>query len=349
MVTTTNGTLVEQLHMIDDPASGAKGVIAIHSTALGPAAGGCRLWRYPSSEAVTTDAIRLARGMSYKNALAGLPFGGGKAVLTHPAGPFDRATMLRGFAVAVQQLGGSYITAEDVGTTVADMELVAQHTRFVAGLKRPAGMAGGDPSPWTALGVFKSMQAASRLALGSDLRGLTVLVQGLGNVGSRLCGLLHDAGAKLVVADLDSHRAQVAARRFDAQLRSIDDILKAEGDILAPCALGGVLISSSIEELRVGLVCGGANNQLLNDGDGQALLDRGIVYCPDYVVNAGGIINVASEYLRETVSDVQRRMDLIPERVVQILSRSRQEQRPTNLVADEMAAALIRSARRVAA
>ncbi|WP_454887457.1 Leu/Phe/Val dehydrogenase [Sphingomonas oryzagri] len=350
MVKTPDGSpLIGQLHIIDDRESGTKGVIAIHSTALGPAAGGCRTWDYASPEAMATDAIRLARGMSYKNALAGLPFGGGKAVLQRPAAGIDRKAVMRAFAAAVEQLHGSYVTAEDVGTTVADMELVARHTRYVAGLDRPAGMAGGDPSPWTALGVFLSMQAASRLVLGSDVRGLTVLVQGLGNVGSRLCDLLHNAGARLVVTDLDAERARGVACRYGATLLPADEILAADGDIFAPCALGAVLTPQGVGTLKVGLVCGGANNQLLGDEDGLALLERGIAYCPDYVVNAGGIINVACEYLGESVGSVQRRIDLIGERLVGILSKSRQEQRPSNLVADEMAAALIRSSQRAAA
>jgi leucine dehydrogenase len=344
-----NDMLVEHLQVIEDPARGAIGVIALHSTSLGPAAGGCRLWQYATRDAMATDAIRLARGMSYKNALAGLPFGGGKAVLQKPAGAFDRVALFAAFGEAVARLGGRYVTAEDVGTTVADMEMVARSTRHVAGLEGRAGSAGGDPSPWTALGVFKSMQAASKLQLGSDVRGLTVSVQGVGNVGARLCALLSDAGARLIVADFDGARAADVARRYGARRIGIDDILAADADILAPCALGAVLDRHSIAGLKVGLVCGAANNQLASDADGHALLDRAIAYAPDYAVNSGGIINVAAEYLGETVVDVQRRIDMIPNRVVQIMQRARHEHRPAHLVADDMARSAIAAARRAAA
>jgi leucine dehydrogenase len=341
--------LGEHLHMIDDPARGASGVIAVHSTALGPAAGGCRLWHYDTHEAMVTDAIRLARGMSYKNALAGLPLGGGKAVLRRPAGPFDRRALFEAFGDAVAALAGRYVTAEDVGTGVADMAVVASRTRHVAGLAPRPGRAGGDPSPFTALGVFRSMQVAARHVFGSDVRGLSVAVQGVGNVGERLCALLAQAGARLAVADNDAERAATVARRYGATLLSPDAILAAEADVLAPCALGAVLNARSIPRLKVALVCGGANNQLENDADGEALAERGIAYAPDYAVNAGGIINVAAEYLGDTVSAVEGRIETIATRIGLILERARAECRPSNAIADEMARALIADAQRAAA
>jgi leucine dehydrogenase len=340
-------SLVEDLHLVDDSASGAFGVIALHSTALGPAAGGCRFWSYASRDAMITDAMRLARGMSYKNAIAGLPFGGGKAVLQRPAGPFDRKRLFQAFGKVVAELGGRYVTAEDVGTTVADMEIVSGWTRHVAGLAARPGNAGGDPSPWTALGVFKSMQEASRIALGSDVRGLTVTVQGVGNVGARLCGLLAEAGARLIVSDMDEARAAAVAAQYGARLVSSDAVLAADADILAPCALGAVLNMISIPALKVGLVCGAANNRLATDADGDALRERGIAYAPDYVVNAGSIINVAAEYLGETPSDVTRRIDTIAGRVSQIMRRAADEGRSAQLVADEMARSLIAAGGRV--
>jgi leucine dehydrogenase len=341
--------LPEHLQMIDDPDSGAQGVIALHSTALGPAAGGCRLWHYADSQDAVNDAIRLARGMSYKNALAGLPFGGGKAVLRRPAGTFDRQALFRAFAEAVEALRGAYVTAEDVGTTVADMEEVARHTRHVAGLTRRAGRVGGDPSPWTAQGVFAAMQAAAHHALGRDLDQLTVAVQGVGHVGAHLCGLLARAGARLILADIDPARAQAVAQACGARIVPVDAIAGVEADVLAPCALGGGLNGHTIPRLRVALVCGGANNQLETEEDGHALFQRGIAYAPDYVVNAGGIINVAAEYLGETTDAVERRIAAIPGRVEQILQRAAQERRSSHAVADEMARRLIAAAQRVPA
>jgi len=341
--------LPEHLQMIDDPASGARGVIALHSTALGPAAGGCRFWHYASDQDAMNDAIRLARGMSYKNALAGLPLGGGKAVLQRPAGAFDREALFTAFAEAVEALGGQYVTAEDVGTSVGDMEVVARHTRHVAGLTRREGRAGGDPSPWTALGIFKAMRAAARHTLGRDLDQLTVAVQGVGNVGAHLCSLLGEAGAKLIVADIDPARARTVADAHGGSVVSVDEILGVEADVFSPNALGAVLNPQTIPALKVALVCGGANNQLATHEDGYALFQRGIAYAPDYVVNAGGIINVSAEYLGETVEEVEARIAAIPGRVEQILQQAAQDNRPSHAIADSMARALIASAQRVPA
>ena len=349
MVNTLDCELGEQFVVIDDPESGAKGVIAIHSTSLGPAAGGCRFWNYADQDALATDALRLARGMTYKNAIAGLPFGGGKAVLQRPEGSFDRAAMFRAFGRAVEKLGGQYVTAEDVGTTIADMRAIAEETRHVAGLDKKPGFAGGDPSPWTALGIFKSMQAAARVSLGSDVRGLTVALQGTGNVGSHLAELLHEAGARLVLADADPARAEALAARFGGRVVAPDEILAAEAEIFAPCALGAVLNEQTIPVLRARLVCGGANNQLATEQDGARLAERGIAYAPDYVVNAGGIINVVAEYLGETEDQVGGRIDLIAERLGEILATAESEGRPSHVVADEMAQQLVARGRLVAA
>jgi leucine dehydrogenase len=335
--------LAEHLHVIDDPAYGAHGIIALHSTALGPAVGGCRLWHYASSQNATLDAMRLARAMSYKNALAGLPFGGGKAVLRRPAGDFDRKALFKAFAKLLEDLKGQYVTAQDVGTNADDMDLVARHTRHVTGLTRRPGQAGGDPSPWTALGLFKAMQTAAQHTLGRDLDRVTVAVQGLGHVGAHLCTLLHQAGARLIVADADSARARMIAKAFGADVVSIDDILEVEADILAPCALGAVLNPKTIPHLKVALVCGGANNQLETEEDGHRLFRRGIVYAPDYVVNAGGIINNSAEYLGESVADVEARIAMIPERLARILRQSDLEHRAPHAVADALARAQILS------
>lgn len=336
----------ERLHVINDAETGVTGIIAIHSTAIGPAAGGCRLWHYETQPELVKDAIRLARGMSYKNAIAGLPFGGGKAVIQRPEGEFDRATVFRVFGEAVAQLKGAYITAEDVGTTTADMRAVRRQTPYVAGLEVSDGMAGGDPSPWTALGVFESMKAAAQDVLKFDLSDATVAIQGIGNVGSRLCRLLKQSGATLIVADVDEARAAALARELDAKQVGIDEILGVEADVLAPCALGGVLNADTIPHLRVRLVCGGANNQLATEADGQALLDRGILYAPDYVVNAGGIINVSAEYLGETSDQVAGRVGRIASRLLDILQASVNEQVPPGIMADRIARQLIAKAPR---
>ena len=333
------------IHHIDDESTGVRGVIAIHSTALGPAAGGCRLWHYESDDDMVADAMRLARGMSYKNALAGLPFGGGKSVLQRPKGDFDRKTLFRVFGEAVEALGGRYVTAEDVGTTVEDMMVVRKQTSYVAGLETAPGMAGGDPSPWTALGVFLSMREAARMALGSDVEGLTVAVQGVGNVGTGLCRLLSEAGAKLIIADVNRARVDALAKELGATVMGADEIISAQADIFAPCALGAVINARSILQLKARLVCGGANNQLETDQDGFALQKRGITYAPDYLVNAGGIINVAAEYLHETTEDVHERVTRIPERVREVLLLASQIGQPTHRVADTMAERIISGVR----
>ena len=341
----THPGIQERLHVIDDAETGVTGVIAINSTALGPAAGGCRLWHYEAQTDLVIDAIRLARGMSYKNALAGLPFGGGKAVLQQPKGDFDRQAVFRIFGKAVAAMQGDYITAEDVGTTVADMRAVRKHTPYVAGLEVAAGMAGGDPSPWTALGVFQSMKAAARNILGFDLAGATVAVQGIGNVGGGLCWLLKQEGAKLIISDIDDARAAALANELGAKQVSIDDILAVDADVLAPCALGGILNVETIPTLRARLICGGANNQLATDADAQALVDRDILYAPDYVVNAGGIINVAAEYLGETSHQVRERVGQIADRLLTIFKRAAEKQLPPGIMADRLAQQMITGAR----
>ncbi len=331
----------ERLHVVDDAETGVRGIIAIHSTALGPAAGGCRFWHYDSHAALTADAVRLARGMSYKNAMAGLPFGGGKAVLQKPIGDFDRRAVFQIFADAIAALDGEYITAEDVGTNVADMKTVRERTSYVAGLDAEPGKAGGDPSPWTSLGVFESMKAAAGITFRSDLAGSTVAVQGIGNVGLGLCRLLREAGAKLIVADIDDDRVAALAHELGAAVVGVHDIFKVGADIFAPCALGGILDHRTIPQLKAKLVCGGANNQLATEADGELLVDRGIVYAPDYVVNAGGIINVSAEYLGETTEQVRERVLAIAPRLATVLRQAERDGKPANVVADTLARQII--------
>lgn len=305
----------ERVERISDPASGLDGVIVLHSTRLGPAAGGCRLWDYPSESAMIGDALRLAEGMSYKNALAGLPFGGGKAVLRRPPDPFDRIALFQAFGRAVERLGGAYVTAEDVGTGVADMEQVGRFTRHVSGLTAKPGRPGGDPSPWTARGVFGAMEVAAECRLGTPLAGLRVAVQGLGSVGAELCRLLHFAGARLVVADVDRTKVSAMVGAYGAVAIDPDAIVESEVDVFAPCALGASIDWQAIRRMGAAVVCGAANNQLASEADGERLARAGVLYAPDFLVNAGGIISVAGEFFGWSESEVARRVDAIPDRL----------------------------------
>ena len=332
-----------------DLEAGLDGFIAIHSTALGPGEGGCRLWSYLDTSHALADAVRLAEGMSYKNALAGLPLGGAKAVLRRPEGDWDRVALFRAFGRAVEGLGGLYVTAEDVGTTVEDMQEVATVSRHVAGLPPAEGCAGGDPSPWTAKGVFDAMEVAAAFALGRGLDGLTVAVQGTGNVGAELCRRLADAGARLVIADVSPVRRDRLQAVLGAEVVDVSEIASVDADIFAPCALGGVLDRRTVAGMKARLVCGAANNQLASADVAAMLAERGIVYAPEYVVNAGGIINVSAEYLGETESDVEVRVAEIGPRVGALLERAAREGRSPALVADEMAEEVIAGAQRAAA
>lgn len=331
----------EQLLVLDDADAQLQGVIVIHSTGLGPAAGGCRFWEYPSMDAASADALRLAVGMSYKNALADLPLGGGKAVLQRPSGPFDRKRFFAAFGRAVNSLGGRYVTAEDVGTLEADMQSVSAQTRHVAGLPRLAGRPGGDPSPWTARGVFLSMELAAMRRLHRPLNECTVAVQGLGNVGYALAQMLHKAGARLVVADLDSHHVSRTVATTGAKAVSSDEIMSVAADVFAPCALGGVFSDSTIGSLKAKVVCGAANNQLATSEDGLRLADHGVLYAPDYVVNAGGIINVAAEYLGWTSRDALARVEDTARRVARVLDFASSEGLSTDVAADGLAQGII--------
>jgi leucine dehydrogenase len=321
-----------------DAATGLRAVIAIHSTALGPAAGGCRMWPYATTTDAVVDVLRLSRGMSYKNAMAGLPFGGGKAVLIGDSRTAKSPELFAAFGRMVDSLRGRYVTSEDVGTTIADMAHVARATKYVSGLGRSPGEAGGDPSPKTALGVFLGIRAAARFRLGrTDLEGLTVAVQGAGGVGYHLCGLLAAAGARLKVADVLPPAVERVCDEFRAMPVAAVKVLEEEADVLAPCALGAILNTRSIARLRATVVAGAANNQLAHGQDGEALRAAGVLYAPDYVINAGGIISVAREYYGGTEAQVLEDIDGIPARLTEIFERARRENRTTNEIADRMA------------
>ncbi|GAB2601011.1 Glu/Leu/Phe/Val dehydrogenase [Ramlibacter solisilvae] len=280
------------------------------------------MWRYASDLAALTDALRLSQGMTFKNALADLPFGGGKAVIIAPEGAsIDRSQLFHAFGDLVNSAGGRYITAEDVGTTTADMRMVASRSKFVSGLPRQ-GKFGGDPSPKTAWGVFLAIEQGLRLHLKKSLKGSTVAVQGLGSVGLALCEYLSDSGAQLIVADVDELRVAKAIGRFGARRVSPEEILEVSADVLAPCALGGVLNSTSVPKIRASIVAGAANNQLSRPEDGVMLRDRGVLYLPDFLINAGGIVSVAREYLGTgSESEVMSEVALIAGRVAELLER----------------------------
>jgi leucine dehydrogenase len=333
----------EAVHYAHDKASGLKAIIAVHSTALGPAAGGCRRWQYVDDEAAVTDALRLSRGMTYKNAVAGLPFGGGKAVILSDGSAIKSAALLAAYGRFVESLGGSYITAEDVGLSVEDMRQVNQETRFVSGLPRSGDGAGGDPSPLTALGVYLGIKAAVEVRLDAgSLKGLRVAVQGVGHVGLNLCRLLHDAGAILTVADVNENNLQLVRDEMPATEIAPEDILSSDVDVLAPCALGGILTPETIPLLKAKIVAGAANNQLASVAEGTLLADRQILYAPDYVINAGGIINVAREfYGNSSEEEVRTEVGRIPERLKSIFAEAEASARPTNMIADELARRIV--------
>ena len=332
----------EALYFVTDEPSGLRAIIAMHSTHLGPAAGGSRFWHYADDADALTDALRLSRGMSYKNAMAGLPLGGGKAVILSDPDRAKSPELLAAFGRAVNDLGGKYVTAEDVGMSVADMIEVARQTKFVAGLPVATGV-GGDPGPHTSLGVFLGIKAAVKRALGKDnLKGLHIALQGAGSVAGGVARHACAEGARLSVADVDSGRAQALATLCNATVVDPSEIMSLEAEVFSPNALGAILDESSIAALNAPIVAGGANNQLKADGDGKRLMDRGILYAPDYVINAGGITNVSTEYLRdgdETL--VRERIEAIPGRLETIWSDSALSGRDPAAVADAMAQKLI--------
>ncbi len=327
----------EQIVFAHDPVSGLKAIVAIHNTRRGPALGGCRFWNYASEDAAIADALRLSRGMTYKSALAELPLGGGKCVVLGGAAEVKTPDLLWALGRAIDRLGGRYVTAEDVGVKPEDLRIVREETPHVAGLPETSG----DPSPVTALGCFVGLKAAIRHRLGAETAaGLTVAVQGLGAVGRSLADKLAADGARLVVADIRPAAVEAAAAELGATAASVDDIYDAEADVFAPCALGAVLNDDTIPRLKASVVAGSANNQLARAEHGALLRARGVLYAPDYAINAGGIINIAHEdratgtYDREgALAAVARIGDTLAE----IFRRADAEDRPTSEVADALA------------
>ena len=340
----------EGVHAFSDPASGLKAIIAVHSTARGPAAGGCRMWPYASAEAALEDALKLSRAMSYKNAMADIALGGGKAVIIGDSRTDKSPALFEAFGRAVERVGGRYWTAEDVGVSPDDLAHARKHTRYVAGLEGHAA-ASGDPSPVTAEGVFRGIGLCVRHAYGrGDLQGITVAVQGVGHVGAYLCDKLHAAGAKLVIADVNTAAVEAVAARTGAAVVAPEAIFDAPAEVFAPCALGGAITLETLDRLSARVIAGGANNQLASEAAGRALFERGLTYAPDYVINGGGIINVAGE-IRALEADgafdpawVAGKLDRLMETLDEVLTRSSEERRPTHEIANAVARARIEAA-----
>ena len=324
----------EQVVFSQDASCGYRGIIAIHSTVLGPACGGTRLWNYASEEEAIIDALRLSRGMTYKCAVAGLPWGGGKSIILDDGKPKDREKLFRAHGRFVERLGGRYVTAEDVGTSPADMELIAMETSHVGGLIGK----GGDPSPWTALGVFRSMEASAKYRWGTeDLRGKRVAIQGCGNVGLNLAKLLRSAGAELIVSDVDDKKVRRAVNEFAADAAPPQEIFSMNADIFAPCALGGIINDQTIPLLKSEIVCGAANNQLLEPKHGDGLEERGILYAPDYVANSGGVLSGGAELFGWTSEKVRSAVLAIYDTLLSVFAIAKADGIPTYKAADSLA------------
>ncbi|HEY5934997.1 MAG TPA: Glu/Leu/Phe/Val dehydrogenase dimerization domain-containing protein [Kofleriaceae bacterium] len=326
-----------EVHFKHDKSTQLRAIVAIHDSRLGPALGGCRFIEYDTDEAALVDALRLARGMTYKAAIAGLPHGGGKSVIIRPRHRFDRVALFRAFGKFIEDLRGHYITAEDSGTGLEDMEIVRTVTKHVTGVD-PSHGGSGDPSPFTALGVRRGIEACVKFKLGKpDLKDVHIAVQGVGHVGYHLCKELHAAGAKITVADVDKLKSERAHREFGASVVEIDDIPKLECDVFAPCALGAGINDTTVPHLKARIVAGAANNQLAEPRHGDDLHARGIIYAPDYVINAGGLINVAQEAKGYDPKIAREKTLKIYDTIIDICERSKKLAAPTYKVADMLA------------
>lgn len=325
-----------EVHVRRDAESGLAAIVAIHDSRLGPALGGSRFISYAHEELALVDALRLARGMTYKAAITGLPHGGGKSVIIRPSKAFDRTALFTEFGRFIENLGGRYITAEDSGTSVADMEIVRKQTRHVTGLP-PKDGGGGDPSPYTALGVRRGIEACVKHALGrSSLDGVRVSIQGVGHVGYYLAKELHTLGAKLTVSDIDLARTNRVREEFGATVVQNDQIFGQDVDVFAPCALGAVLDDGTIPQIRAKIIAGAANNQLAEPRHGDALQARGIVYGPDYAINAGGLVNVAQEYAGYDEKVSHEKVLRIYDTIFEIVERAKATGVSSDKVADQI-------------
>jgi leucine dehydrogenase len=336
----------EQVVVCQDKESGLKAIICIHDTTLGPALGGTRMWTYDTEADAFEDALRLARGMTYKNAAAGLNLGGGKTVIIGDPRKDKNEALFRAFGRYIQGLNGRYITAEDVGTTVGDMDLIHEETQYVTGVS-PAFGSSGNPSPVTALGVYRGMKAAAKEAFGTDsLEGKVIAVQGVGNVAYNLCRHLHKEGAQLIVTDINKEAVNRAVEEFGAKAVDINDIYSVDCDIYAPCALGATVNDETIPQLKAKVIAGAANNQLKDTKHGDLIHEMGIVYAPDYVINAGGVINVADELYGYNAERAMKRVELIYDNVAKVIEISKRDGIPTYVAADRMAEERIETMRK---
>lgn len=337
----------EGVHLFHDDASGLRCVIAIHSTARGPSAGGTRMWNYASGADMMTDALRLSQGMSFKNAMADIPFGGGKAVIWGDSKRDKTEALFEAFGRAVDSLHGAYYTAEDVGISPSDIEIAARETRYAAGLSQDGAPGSGDPSPITARGVFMGIKLAAERVFGSsDLSNRSIAVQGVGHVGAYLCDHLAEAGAHLILTDVDQTNLEAVAKRCGARTVDPDEIYSVDADIFSPNALGAIVNPRSLSRFKFKVIAGGANNQLETLEMGAQLRDAGILYVPDYVINAGGIINVAGELSGEYTSAwVDRKLVTLMQTLSNVLDVADQSGEPTNTVADRIARQRIEDAK----
>ncbi|MEO1121439.1 MAG: Glu/Leu/Phe/Val dehydrogenase dimerization domain-containing protein [Pseudomonadota bacterium] len=329
----------EGVHVFHDSETGLRAIIAVHSTHLGPSAGGCRMWNYDTGEAMLRDALRLSKGMSYKNAMADLQLGGGKAVIWGNSKTDKSPELFRAFGRAVDSLNGRYYTAEDVGIDVADMTEAAKQTRYVAGLDSGEA-ASGDPSPVTSLGVFRGIQECAKRAFDSDdLNGKTVAVQGVGSVGGGVCEHLAEAGARLFITDIDHDALADVKSKTGAEIVEPDAIYDIDADIFSPNALGAIVNEQTIDRIKAKIIAGGANNQLAIPELGEMLRRKGVLYAPDYVINGGGIINVAAEISGEySRAWVDQKLDALMDSLGAVLDEALSKGRATNDVANEIAA-----------
>tara|TARA_B100000700_G_scaffold36526_1_gene35871 strand:+ start:4492 stop:5532 length:1041 start_codon:yes stop_codon:yes gene_type:complete len=330
----------EQVVFCSDKESGLKAIIAVHNTNLGPAVGGCRLWNYASDEEAVTDVLRLSKGMTYKNAVARLPFGGGKSVIIGDAKSIKSEALFRAFGKQLERLGGSYYSAEDVNITTGDVMMMHQETNYVMGLEGKSG----NPSPFTALGTFLGIKAAFQHKHGhQNLEGVKVAVQGLGAVAYDLCKHLHNAGAELFVTDINEQSVARVVNDFNATAVGIDDIYDLDVDVYAPCALGATINDNTIPRIKATIIAGCANNQLAEPRHGEIIREKGMLYAPDYVINAGGIINVYYETKPQgyNADDATKHVEGIFDTLLEIFQRSEKEQVSTHVIADKLAEEII--------
>lgn len=336
----------EQVSFFHDRETGLRAIIGVHSTVLGPSLGGCRMWKYNDEQEALRDVLRLSRGMTYKAALAGLNLGGGKAVIIGDSRKDKSDAMLEAFGRAVDSLGGRYITAEDVGMSVKDIDKIRTITSHAVGGSNEGGS--GDPSVMTAFGVFQGMKAALKVTgMAESLEGLKVAIQGVGNVGYHLCSYLSAAGAKLIITDIYPNQVEQIVQEFGAEVVAPDQIYNTDCDIFAPCALGAILNSRTIPQLKCKIVAGSANNQLETEKDGFDLFNRGIVYAPDYAINSGGLINVAAELDGYNHQNVLAKVTRVYNTIADVLQRSKAEDIPPHQAADALAEQRLNEARKL--